>query len=103
MNGVGQRLAEISGAECIVSNGCCAGVTACTLASIAGFNLERMQKIPDLTGLKDEVVIPHSRNAHDHAVRIGGVKIVELKLTFRIADDFQRADGDGLHSWRSGR
>jgi D-glucosaminate-6-phosphate ammonia-lyase len=81
MNGVGQRLAEISGAEWgIVSNGCCAGVTACTLASIAGFNPERMQKIPDLAGLKDEVVIPsYSRNVYDHAVRMAGVKIVELK------------------------
>src|SRR5579864_6956713 len=59
MNGVGQRLADLSGAEWgIVSNGCCAGVTNCTLAAIAGFNPERMQKIPDLTGLKDEVVIP---------------------------------------------
>src|SRR5580698_5969364 len=81
MNGVGQRLAEISGAEWgIVSHGCCAAVTACTLASIAGFNPERMQKIPDLAGLKDEVVIPsYSRNVYDHAVRMAGVKIVELK------------------------
>jgi D-glucosaminate-6-phosphate ammonia-lyase len=81
MNGVGQRLAEITGAEWgIISAGCCAGVTNCTLASIAGFNPERMQKIPDLTGLKNEVVIPsYSRNVYDHAVRMTGVKIVELK------------------------
>ena len=81
MEGVGKRLAEISGAEWgIVSNGCCAGVTNCTLAAIAGFNPERMQSIPDLTGLKNEVVIPsYSRNVYDHAVRMTGVKIVELK------------------------
>ena len=81
MNGVGQRLAEISGAEWgIVSAGCCAGVTNCTLAAIAGFNPERMQRIPDLTGLKDSVVIPsYSRNVYDHAVRMTGAKIVELK------------------------
>src|SRR5271168_897280 len=79
--GVGRRLAEISGAEWgMVSNGCCAGVTNCTLASIAGNNPERMQKIPDLTGLKNEVVIPsYSRNVYDHAVRMTGVKIVEVK------------------------
>src|SRR5580658_4530877 len=78
MNGVGQRLADISGAEWgIISAGCCAGVTACTLASIAGFNPERMQKIPDLTGLKDEVVVPaYSRNVYDHAVRMLGTKLV---------------------------
>src|SRR5450631_2033239 len=44
MHGVGQRLAEITGAEWgIVSAGCCAGVTNCTAAEIAGFNPERMQ------------------------------------------------------------
>ncbi len=81
MDGVGKRLAEISGAEWgIVSAGCCAGVTNCTLAAIAGTNPERMQRIPDLTGLKNEVVIPsYSRNVYDHAVRMVGVKIVELK------------------------
>jgi D-glucosaminate-6-phosphate ammonia-lyase len=81
MNGVGARLAEITGAEWgIVTAGCCAAVTNCTAASIAGFNPERMQKLPELTGLKNEVVIPsYSRNVYDHAVRMLGVKIVELK------------------------
>jgi D-glucosaminate-6-phosphate ammonia-lyase len=90
MNGVGQRLADISGAEWgIISAGCCAGVTNCTLASIAGFNPERMQKIPDLTGLKDEVVIPsYSRNVYDHAVRMTGVKIVEVKDPSELATAF---------------
>src|ERR1700722_1124413 len=90
MNGVGQRLADISGAEWgIISAGCCAGVTNCTLASIAGFNPERMQKIPDLTGLKDEVVIPsYSRNVYDHAVRMAGVKIIEVKDPSELATAF---------------
>src|ERR1035437_9357852 len=89
-NGVGQRLADISGAEGgMVSNGCCAGVTNCTLASIAGFNPERMQRIPDLTGLKNEVVIPsYSRNVYDHAVRMTGVKIVEVKDPSELATAF---------------
>jgi L-seryl-tRNA(Ser) seleniumtransferase len=90
MKGVGQRLAEITGAEWgIVSAGCCAGVTNCTAAAIAGFNPERMQKLPDLAGLKDEVVIPsYSRNVYDHAVRMLGVKIVELKDPLELATIF---------------
>lgn len=90
MDGVGKRLAEISGAEWgIVSAGCCAGVTNCTLASIAGYNPERMQRIPDLTGLKNEVVIPaYSRNVYDHAVRMTGVKIVEVKDPSELATAF---------------
>ena len=81
MDGVGKRLAELTGAEWgIVSNGCCAGLTSCTCAAVAGTNPERMQRLPDLTGLKNEVVIPeYSRNVYDHAVRMVGVKIIEVK------------------------
>ena len=46
MDGVGKRLAEITGAEWgIVSAGCCAALTNCTAAAIAGFNPERMQRL----------------------------------------------------------
>jgi len=81
MDGVGKRLAEISGAEWgIVTAGCCAAISHCTCAAIAGNNPERMQQLPDLTGLKNEVIIPaYSRNVYDHAVRMVGVRIVEVK------------------------
>src|SRR6202051_409572 len=90
MNGVGARLAEITGAEWgIVTAGCCAAVTNYTAASIAGSNPERMQKLPELTGLKNEVVIPsYSRNVYDHAVRMTGVKIVEVKDPSELASAF---------------
>src|SRR5689334_1436698 len=78
MDGVGKRLAEITGAEWgIVTNGCCAAVTHCTAASIAGGNPERMQKLPNLAGLKSEVILPaYSHNVYDHAIRMLGVKLV---------------------------
>ena len=81
MDGVGKRLAELSGAEWgIVTAGCCAAITNCVAASIAGSNPERMQRLPDLTGLKNEVIIPsYSRNVYDHAARMVGVKIVEVR------------------------
>ena len=81
MDGVGKRLAELTGAEWgLVTAGCCAAITHCTAASVAGSNPERMQRLPDLTGLKNEVIIPeYSRNVYDHAVRMVGVKIVEVK------------------------
>src|SRR5271170_1817999 len=76
MDGVGKRLAELSGAEWgIVTAGCCAAVTHCTAAAIAGGNPERMQRLPDLAGtaLKSEVIVPaHSHNVYDHAVRMLG-------------------------------
>ena len=80
MEGVSKRLAEITGAEWgIVTAGCCAALTHCTSAAIAGFNPERMQRLPNLAGLKNEVIIPsYSRNVYDHAIRMLGVKIVEV-------------------------
>jgi D-glucosaminate-6-phosphate ammonia-lyase len=83
MDGVGKRLAELSGAEWgIVTAGCCAAVTHCTAAAIAGGNPERMQRLPDLAGgvLKSEVVVPaYSHNVYDHAVRMLGVKLVVVR------------------------
>src|SRR5215467_12974715 len=52
MDGVGKRLAEITGAEWgIVTAGCCAAITNCTASAIAGGNPERMQRLPNLAGL----------------------------------------------------
>jgi seryl-tRNA(Sec) selenium transferase len=80
MGGVSRRLATLTGAEWgIVTAGCCAALTHCTAASIAGTNPERMQQLPDLTRLKDQVIIPeYSRNVYDHAIRMVGVKIIEV-------------------------
>jgi len=80
MDGVGRRLAELTGAEWgIVTAGCAAALTHCTSACLAGTNPERMQRLPNLEGLKSEVVIPaYSRNVYDHAIRMLGVKIVTV-------------------------
>jgi L-seryl-tRNA(Ser) seleniumtransferase len=90
MDAVGARLAELSGAEWgIVTSGCCAAISHCTCAAIAGNNPERMQQLPDLTGLKNEVIIPaYSRNVYDHAVRMVGVRIVEVKDPSEIESAF---------------
>lgn len=81
MDGVGKRLAELSGAEWgIVTAGCCAALTHCTASAIAGGNPERMQRLPNLAGLKSEVIVPaYSHNVYDHAVRMLGVKLVVVK------------------------
>ncbi len=78
MNGVSKRLAELTGAEWgIVTAGCCAAITHFTSACIAGGNPERMQRVPNLAGLKSECIVPaYSHNVYDHAVRMLGVKLV---------------------------
>jgi uncharacterized pyridoxal phosphate-dependent enzyme len=81
MAGVSQRLAEVTGAPWgIITAGCCAALTHFTAACIAGTNPERMQRLPNLSGLKDEVIIPeYSRNVYDHAIRMLGVKVIEVQ------------------------
>jgi D-glucosaminate-6-phosphate ammonia-lyase len=76
---VGQRLAELTGAEWgMVSAGCAAGLKHVTAACVTGGNPEKLVRIPDLTGFeKTEVIIPRSgRSVYDHAVRNVGVTIV---------------------------
>jgi D-glucosaminate-6-phosphate ammonia-lyase len=80
-DGIGQRLAEITGAEWgMVSAGCAAGMKHVTAACITGGNPEKLIRIPDLTGFdKTEVIIPTtSRNVYDHAIRNIGAKIIEV-------------------------
>src|SRR5687767_956108 len=80
MEGVGKRLAALTGAEWgIVTNGCAAALTHSTAACIAGADPEKLQRLPNLDGLKNEVIAPrHSRNVYDHAIRMLGVNIVEV-------------------------
>ncbi|HYM13341.1 MAG TPA: PLP-dependent transferase, partial [Bryobacterales bacterium] len=87
---VGQRLAQLTGAEWgMVSAGCAAGLKHVTAACVAGGNPEKLIRIPDLTGFdKTEVVIPRSsRSAYDHAVRNVGVKIIMVDT----AEELQNA------------
>jgi L-seryl-tRNA(Ser) seleniumtransferase len=78
MDAVGRRLAEVTKAEWgIVTAGCAAALTHATAACLAGADPEKMQRLPDLHGLKTEVVMPRpSRNTYDHAIRMLGVRMV---------------------------
>jgi len=78
MDGVGRRLAELTKAEWgIVTAGCAAALAHATAACIAGGNPEKMQRLPILAGLKNEVVMPRqSRNVYDHSIRMTGVKMI---------------------------
>ncbi|MCC7008518.1 MAG: aminotransferase class V-fold PLP-dependent enzyme [Acidobacteria bacterium] len=92
MHAVGQRLAELTGAEWgMVSAGCAAAMSHATAACVAGGNPDRHVRIPNLEGFaKDEVIIPgSSRNVYDAAIRAVGVRIVEVDTP----DELERAIG----------
>jgi D-glucosaminate-6-phosphate ammonia-lyase len=77
---IGERIAELTHNEAAyVSSGAAAGLVLATAACITGMNPAAMAQLPDLTGLKNEVIVHRShRNGYDHAVRQVGVKLVEI-------------------------
>jgi D-glucosaminate-6-phosphate ammonia-lyase len=77
---VGESIAALTRNEaCYVSSGAAAGLTIATAACIAGDDPIAIRQLPDLTGLKNEVVLHRMhRNGYDHAVRQVGVRVVEI-------------------------
>jgi seryl-tRNA(Sec) selenium transferase len=89
---VGQRLAQLTGAEWgMVSAGCAAGLKHVTAACVTGGNPEKLVRIPDLTGFeKTEVVVPrYSHNVYEAALRNIGVTMI----TVDSPEELERALG----------
>ena len=80
MDKVSARLAELLQVEWgIVTAGAAAALTHATAGVLAGADPEKIQRLPNLQGLKDEAIIPReSRNQYDHAVRTLGLKVIEV-------------------------
>jgi len=81
MEGAGKRIAELMQVEAaMVSSGAAGAMTCATLACVAGGDPEKMQQLPDTTGIKNEVIVPRwSRSIYDHAVRSTGIKMIEVE------------------------
>ncbi len=77
---VGRRVAELTHNEAAyIATGAAAGLVLATAACIVGTDPKLIAQLPDLTGLKNEVIVHKAhRNGYDHAVRSVGVKMVEI-------------------------
>lgn len=86
---VGRRIAELLGCEAaMVTSGAAGALTVGTAACITGKDPDKIRRIPDLTGMKSEVIIQKShRYGYDHAVRAVGIRMVEVET----AEEFERA------------
>jgi len=80
MEKTGDRLAQLLQVPWVlVTAGTAAALTHATAGVLAGCDPEKIQRLPNLTGLKSEVIIPReSRNAYDHAIRTLGVTVIEV-------------------------
>jgi D-glucosaminate-6-phosphate ammonia-lyase len=76
----GEVVARCTGAEAgYVCAGAAAGLVLGTAACVAGSDPAKIGRLPDTTGMKNEVVMHKSqRNGYDHSIRSVGVKIVEI-------------------------
>ena len=86
---IGDRLAALMGTEAaMVSTGAAGAIAIGTYACIAGNDREKIKRLPNMDGMKNEVIIQKiHRISYDHAVRGSGAKIVEVKTL----DDLKRA------------
>jgi uncharacterized pyridoxal phosphate-dependent enzyme len=78
---VGQKIAQMLGVEAaMVTSGAAGAIMLGTAACVAGKDPEKIQRLPDVTGMKSEVIIQKShRNAFDHAIRNVGVRLVVVE------------------------
>ena len=76
----GKVLAEICGAEAgLVVSGSAGGLVMQAAAVIAGGDPANMVRLPDTTGMKDEIIIHRShRFSYDQLYRAAGAKFVEI-------------------------
>ena len=74
----------------MISSGGAGSILLATAACIAGKDPEKIKRLPDTTGMKNEVVIVRQhRSGFDHACRTTGAKIVEVET----ADQLKSAIG----------
>ncbi len=80
----GKRIAEMlklpEGYTALVTSGAAAAIQSGLAGILTGDNETFIKQLPDLTGLKSEVIIQKShRNPFDHQLRTTGVKLIEIE------------------------
>lgn len=80
-------IAEATGAEAgLVTSGAAAGLLLGLAATMTGLDPDRMNRLPDPSGMKNEIIVPRShRNFYDRAARALGATVVEVGLSDRFS------------------
>jgi len=91
----GKRIAEMlklpEGYGALVTSGAAAAIQSGLAGILTGDNEKLIQQLPDLTGMKSEVIIQKShRNPFDHQLRSTGIKLIEVETR----DELRQAIND---------
>lgn len=75
---VGAKIAELLGAEAaMVTGGCASAITMGTVACVAQGDARKLKRLPDTTGMKNEIVQQKShRGGYEQQMQLVGTKIV---------------------------
>jgi uncharacterized pyridoxal phosphate-dependent enzyme len=77
---ISQTLKLPQGYSALVTSGAAAAIQSGLAGILTGDNESLIRQLPDLTGMKSEVIIQKShRNPFDHQLRATGVKLVEVE------------------------
>src|ERR1700690_4296312 len=85
----GKRIAEMlklpEGYTALVTSGAAAAIQSGLAGILTGGKEDLIRQLPDLTGMKSEVIIQKShRNPFDHQLRTTGVKLVEIETPDKL-------------------
>jgi len=88
----GKRIAEMlklpEGYGALVTSGAAAAIQSGLAGILTGDNEKLIQQLPDLTGMKSEVIIQKShRNPFDHQLRSTGIKLIEVETRDELRQD----------------
>ena len=80
----GKRIAEMlklpDGYSALVTSGAAAAIQSGLAGILTGDNEALIRQLPDLTGMKSEVIIQKThRNPFDHQLRSTGIKLIEIE------------------------
>ena len=77
---IGEMLKLPDGYSALVTSGAAAAMQSGLAGILTGDNEALIRQLPDLTGMKSEVIIQKShRNPFDHQLRSTGVKLIEIE------------------------
>ena len=80
MDTVGEKIADMLGVEAaLVTSGCSAALTVAAAACMTGDDLEKIERIPDVSGMRNEFIIQRQlRIPYDRCMTISGGTLVEV-------------------------
>jgi uncharacterized pyridoxal phosphate-dependent enzyme len=85
----GKRIAEMlklpEGYSALVTSGAAAAMQSGLAGILTGGDEARIRQLPDLTGMKSEVIIQKAhRNPFDHQLRSTGIKLIEIETVDQL-------------------